>query len=182
MIEVRPLTHSDRAAVAFALRHLGERSLYQRYLVGSGPPIRREVARLLSVDHWHHEVLIAFHVHPRIPIGVAEYVRTDNFEVAEVAVAIADDWQHQGIGRALTRELRIRALSAGVRHFAATALSDNHGALGLFRGLGDTELSYAGGGTAELTVPLEAPWPPSHTESTVVRSSATATRAAAAAP
>jgi GNAT superfamily N-acetyltransferase len=156
MIEVRPLTHSDRAAVAFALRHLGERSLYQRYLVGSGPPIRREVARLLSVDHWHHEVLIAFHVHPRIPIGVTEYVRTDDFEVAEVAVAIADDWQHQGVGRELIRELRVRALGAGIRRFSATALFENRGALALIRELGDAQSSYAGGGTTELTVPLAA--------------------------
>jgi GNAT superfamily N-acetyltransferase len=155
-IEIRPLTQSDRAAVAFALRHLGERSLYQRYLVGTGPPVRREVARLTDVDHWHHEVLIAFHVHPRIPIGVAEYVRTDRFDAAELAIAIADDWQRHGVGRALVRELRLRALNSGIRHFNATALFDNHGAAALIRELGEVQSTFAGGGATELTVPLSA--------------------------
>jgi GNAT superfamily N-acetyltransferase len=158
-IEIRPLTHSDRAAVAFALRHLGERSLYQRYLVSYGPPIRREVARLLSVDHWHHEVLLAFHAHPRIPIGVGEYVRADTFDVAEIAIAIGDDWQHQGVGRALMRELRLRALAAGIRRFSATTLYENHAALALIRELGGPGVHavHAGGGTTELSAPLTAP-------------------------
>jgi GNAT superfamily N-acetyltransferase len=152
--EVRELTHSDRAAVAFALRHLGERSRYQRYLVGYGPPLRREVARLLTVDHWHHEVLIACHTHPRIPIGVAEYVRSERFDTAELAIAIADDWQRHGVGRALVRELRLRALAAGIRRFTAIALFENHGAAALVRDLGDVESRHAGGGTTELSVPL----------------------------
>lgn len=153
-LEIRALTRSDRAAVDFALRHLGERSLYQRYLVGNGPPIRREIARLMTVDHWHHEVLIAFHTHPRIPIGVAEYVRAASFDVAEIAIAIADDWQHQGVGRAIAEELRRRALDAGVRVVNATALYENRGALQLLRGLGEVEQRHVGGGAIELSVAL----------------------------
>jgi GNAT superfamily N-acetyltransferase len=153
-LEIRELTHSDRAAVEFALRHLGERSRYQRYLFSSGPPIRREAARLMTVDHWHHEVLIAFQTHPRIPIGVAEYVRTANFEEAEVAIAIADEWQHRGAGRALMAELRRRALGGGIRRINATALYDNHGALQLLRELGEATPRHGGGGVVELSVEL----------------------------
>jgi GNAT superfamily N-acetyltransferase len=123
-----------------------------------GPPMRREVARLTGVDHWHHEVLIACHTHPRIPIGVAEYVRGASFDVAEIALAIADDWQRQGVGRALARELSARARRAGIRTFEATTLYDNQGALGLLRGLGAVERRH-GGGTLELAVSLLPSWP-----------------------
>ena len=132
------------------------RSSRCRRYASCGPPIRREVARLTDVDHWHHEVLIAFHVHPRIPIGVAEYVRTDRFDTAELAIAISDDWQRHGVGRALVRELRLRALDAGIRSFTATALFDNRGALALIHELGDTRTSHVGAGATEVTVPLAA--------------------------
>jgi hypothetical protein len=34
-IVIRELTGSDRAAIGYELRHLGERSMFQRYLSGS---------------------------------------------------------------------------------------------------------------------------------------------------
>jgi acetyltransferase len=153
-LEIRELTHSDRAAVEFALRHLGERSRYQRYLFSSGPPVGREAARLLNVDHWHHEVLIAFSCCPRVPIGVAEYVRTDDFEQAEIAIAIGDEWQRQGAGRALMGELRRRALKAGIRRISATALHENLGAVSLLHGLGPAQAHHAGAGVSEFSVAL----------------------------
>jgi GNAT superfamily N-acetyltransferase len=106
------------------------------------------------VDHWHHEVLIALHCGPRVPIGVAEYVRTDDFEQAEIAIAIADEWQHQGAGRALMAELRRRALKAGIRRITATTLYDNPGAVHLLHELGPAAAHHAGGGVSEFSVPL----------------------------
>jgi acetyltransferase len=152
-ILVRPLTHSDRPAVAFALRHLGPRSRYRRYLTAAplavGAP---ELDRLLAVDHWHHEVLIACHLAPRIPVGVCEYVRTDDFETAELAIAVADDWQRHGVGRQLLAELRERAWTAGVRRLSATVLRENVGALALLHGLGETERMTCEGPLVELVV------------------------------
>jgi acetyltransferase len=152
---VRPLTPADRRAVAFALRHLGERSRYQRYLTGSPQLDGRELDRLLTVDHWHHEVLIAFHGTPRIPLGVGEYVRSDAFDVAELAVAVADDWQRHGVGAALTAALRERALAAGIRRFSASVLRDNRAAVALLHRLGDVRRLPGGGPVAELVVSLD---------------------------
>lgn len=153
-IVVRELTAGDRAAVAFALRHLGERSRYQRYLTGMPDLTGRELARLLAVDHWHHEVLIALHSPPRIPVGVAEYVRGEDFEAAELAVAVADDWQRHGVGAALAGEIAGRARSAGIRRLTATLLRDNVAALALLRGLGDVERVRIDGPVAEFSVVL----------------------------
>jgi GNAT superfamily N-acetyltransferase len=153
-IAVRELTAGDRAALAFALRHLGERSRYQRYLTGMPDLTGRELARLLAVDHWHHEVLIALHSPPRIPVGVAEYVRGEDFESAELAVAVADDWQHHGVGAALAEEIAHRARAAGIRRFTATLLRDNQAALALLRRLGEVERVRSDGPVMELAVTL----------------------------
>lgn len=135
-LSIRPITRSDRAAVAFSLRHLGTRSRYQRYFTALPWPEPREVDRLTSLDHWHREALIAFTPSPRRPVGVAEYIRLAEFDVAEVAIAVVDQWQRLGVGQALVEALRARALAAGVRHFEATMLRENKGARALARHLG----------------------------------------------
>jgi GNAT superfamily N-acetyltransferase len=130
------VSRSDRAAVLFSFNHLGERSLHQRFMTPVRAVAVREVDRMVASDHWHSEALIAFAPAPRTPVGVAEYVRMDEFDVAEVAVAVVDGWQRQGVGQALIEALRVRALAAGVRHFEATMLRDNKGALALARHFG----------------------------------------------
>lgn len=133
---IRELTSSDRRAVAFSLRHLGERSLQQRYLRAVRQVPESELDRLTRLDHWHHEAVIAWSPVPRTPIGVAEYVRLVEFDQAEIAVAVVDGWQGRGIGRALMSALQARALAAGIRHFVATMQSGNRAALAVARELG----------------------------------------------
>jgi GNAT superfamily N-acetyltransferase len=133
---IREVTPADRAAVAFSLEHLGLTSRHQRYLAATPRVWPRELDRLMTVDHWHRETLIAFSLVPRAPVGVAEYVRLESFDVAEVAIAVVDRWQHHGVGRALMDALRERAFAAGIRHFEVTLLRDNKRALALARTVG----------------------------------------------
>ncbi len=155
---IRELASSDRAAVAFSLQHLGPDSRYQRWL-GPGPGTRRETERLTDVDHWHHEGLIAFSPVPRAPIGLAEYVRLDDFELAELAITVSDGWQRRGIGRALALALRERARAAGVRRFSATVMRGNSGAIALLRKLGRARVVGAQGSVAQWLVELDDPPP-----------------------
>jgi RimJ/RimL family protein N-acetyltransferase len=151
---IREVSPSDRAALAFSLSHLGERSRHQRYFTAMPALRARELDRLARVDHWHREALIAFSAVPRAPVGVAEYIRLERFDVAEVAVAVVDRWQQHGVGHALVRALRDRAFSAGVRRFAVTVLRDNKGALALARGLGKCTTVAAEGMVLQLLVDL----------------------------
>jgi RimJ/RimL family protein N-acetyltransferase len=150
---VREASPSDRPAIAFSLAHLGDQSRYQRFLVAH-PAVATEVARLTAIDHWHHEVLVAFSTAPRVPIGIGEYVRLDDFDVAELAISVNDGWQHQGVGATLVRELRERALVAGIRHFRATMLRGNRGALALAKALGPCTKLGAAGSLIELLIDL----------------------------
>ena len=68
---------------------------------------------------------------PRSPIGLAEYMRLDAFDEAELAIVVVDAWQRRGIGSALATALRDRALAAGVRRFNATMFAGNAGAVAL---------------------------------------------------
>ncbi len=153
-IEIRPLTRSDRAAVGYELRHLSERSLYQRYLRVDERLPRRESERITDVDHWHHEGLIAFSRAPRVPVGVVEYVRLAEFDEAELAISVVEGWQGRGIGRQLALALTSRARAAGIRRFRATIMRGNRGALALARALGRCTPVHAEGNTVEWRIDL----------------------------
>jgi RimJ/RimL family protein N-acetyltransferase len=151
---IREVTSADRAALAFSFHHLGERSRHQRFFTAA-PQLRPgDLDRMISVDHWHRETLIAFSSRPRAPVGVAEYVRLEAFDVAEVAVAVVDRWQRHGVGHALLEALRVRAFCAGVRRFEATLLRDNRGALALAHELGECTTVAARGAVLQLVVDL----------------------------
>jgi RimJ/RimL family protein N-acetyltransferase len=147
---IRELTAADRAALAFIFSRLGEQSRYQRFLGVKRVLAPRELDQLSTPDHWHHEALIAFSPVPRAPIGVARYVRTGDFDVAELAVAVVDEWQRRGVGEALLIALRERAVRAGVRRFSATLYRSNRGAQALARRLGPWSVVGAHGDVVEL--------------------------------
>jgi RimJ/RimL family protein N-acetyltransferase len=153
-LAIRQLTASDRPALAFVFRRLGDRSRYQRFLGIKTSLSSPELDRLTSVDHWHHEALIACSPTPRTPIGVARYARCEQFDLAELAVTVADDWQRRGVGRTLLTALRAQALHAGIRRFTATLLSDNHGALALAKEFDRSAVIGQDTGEAKLMLQL----------------------------
>lgn len=151
---IRSVSRSDRALLTFSFDHLGERSLHQRFMTPVRAIAIREVERMVAADHWHAETLIAVAPAPRTPVGVAEYVRLHQFDMAEVAVAVVDRWQRRGVGQALVEALRARALAAGVRHFEATMLRDNKDALALARHSGVCSTRAARQSLVEIVVDL----------------------------
>jgi RimJ/RimL family protein N-acetyltransferase len=117
---------------------LGEASRYQRFLAIKPQLTAVDLDFLTDVDHWHREAVIAFSPRPSAPVGVARYVRSRKFDLAEVAVTVVDQWQRRGVGIELMLALRERALRAGIGRFTATVLRENRGALRLARRLGPT--------------------------------------------
>jgi len=153
-ITIRELEASDRRAVAFTFGHLSDRSRYQRYFSPKPFLSARDLSRLLNVDHWHHEALIAYSPPPRAPIGIARYVRLDEFDAAELAIEVVDGWQRHGVGTALLAALQERALRAGIRHFSVSMLRDNLGARALAGHIGPIESRAAAGSLIELMLAI----------------------------
>ena len=66
------------------------------------------------------------------PVAIARLAR-HNHDSAEIAFAVADSYQHRGIGSALAAELIADARAAGITEITALASSDNPATLALLR-------------------------------------------------
>jgi RimJ/RimL family protein N-acetyltransferase len=154
-VVISELTPADRAAITFSFSRLGNQSRYQRFLAVKRELAPSELDRMTSVDHWHHEALIARSPVPRAPIAIARYVRRDEFDTADIAIEVVDEWQRRGVGTALLLALRDRALAAGVRRFTATLLSSNKGVLALIRRLGPYRVTGIDGDVLEIEIDLK---------------------------
>jgi RimJ/RimL family protein N-acetyltransferase len=147
---VREVASTDRRALSFMFTRLSGESRYRRFLHPKNELSDRELDELTRLDHWHHEALIAWSPRPRAPIGVARYVRSEEFDSAEVAITIVDAWQRRGLGRALMLALRDRAELAGIRRFTSSILWSNRAGLRLAHQLGSCRRIRSAGGIVEL--------------------------------
>src|SRR4029077_13526413 len=128
---VRPLERGDVATVSAVFERLGEQSRRARF---NGPKpclTASELQQLATVDRSHH-ALVAYLEGDPLPIAIARLARNDRAS-AEIAFAVADSHQHQGIGSALAAELIADARAAGITEITALASSDNPAALALLR-------------------------------------------------
>jgi GNAT superfamily N-acetyltransferase len=77
---------------------------------------------------------------------------------AEVAVAVADDFQHRGIGRRLLAAGVHWALAAGFTTLTASACIGNAPIHRLLWGLGrPTDVSHAGSGIEDIRIDMRTP-------------------------
>ena len=130
-ILVRPLASGDVGTVAAVFGRLGERSRRARFN-GPKPCVSAaELEQLATVDGTHH-TLVGYVEGDAEPAALASLVR-DGRDSAEVAFAVADEYQHRGIGSALTRELLADARAAGITEITALTRSDNPASLALVR-------------------------------------------------
>jgi ribosomal protein S18 acetylase RimI-like enzyme len=127
---VRPLRHGAARIVMDLFERLGEESRRTRFN-GPKPCLRRsELRELASVDANHH-VLVAYVDGDPQPVAIARLVRDGS--TAEVAFAVADEYQQRGIGSALAAELIDDARAVGITEITALVASDNPAAVALLR-------------------------------------------------
>jgi GNAT superfamily N-acetyltransferase len=154
-IEIRPIEPDDKDALASGFDRLSERSRYRRFLSPRGPLSAAELRYFTEVDHRNHEALVAVDPQTGEGVGVARFVRSEeDDEVAEMAVAVADDWQGHGVGSRLTAALAKRARQEGISSFTALALAQNDAMVNLLEELGEVHTGQARLGTVELAVAL----------------------------
>jgi GNAT superfamily N-acetyltransferase len=152
---IRPISPDDRQQFVDAFERLSDSSRYRRFLTARHGLSAAEVGYFTEVDHHNHEALFAVDPESGAGIGVARYVRSESDRcVAELAVAVVDDWQGQGVGGRLTAALADRARAEGITSFTALVLADNKPALNLLDELGRVRIVRREFGTVELTVDL----------------------------
>jgi len=133
---LRPITPADAEAEQAFVGALSLDSRHKRFHAGLRqlPP---DLLRLFTdVDQHDHVALVAQAEDGRL-VADARYVRSaEQPDEAEFAIAVADDWQSLGLGRALMTRLAAHARRAGLFALYGDVLVQNRRMLVLMRGLG----------------------------------------------
>ncbi|EID10965.1 N-acetyltransferase GCN5 [Mycobacterium xenopi RIVM700367] len=121
-IRIRRLSAPDTAAVIELHRQLTDRERYFRFFVAY-PAYLTTFAKKVVRCNRNQWALGAFDSGQLI--GVANYVVTDQPDVAEVAVAVAHKDHLRGVATALLKQLAEVALGNGIHTFTADVLAGN---------------------------------------------------------
>jgi RimJ/RimL family protein N-acetyltransferase len=125
-IAVRPIAPDDKPLLRAAFERLSEESRRRRFMGPAEELSDEDLVYLTEVDHRRHEALVGLHPETGEILGVARWFRRPGErEVAELAVAVVDDWQGRGIGSALVAALNARAREEGIERYHAIVSTDN---------------------------------------------------------
>jgi GNAT superfamily N-acetyltransferase len=115
------------------LRTSSAQSLYRRFFAVKRDFAEPEIAFFLNVDFVDHVALVAVvdESGRRVIAGGARYVAVQPGK-AEVAFAVVDQYQGQGLGAALMHHLAAIARRAGLKELIAEVLPDNSPMLKVF--------------------------------------------------
>lgn len=125
-VEIRALTPDDEAALVAAVARTSAESLRRRFFAPKRIFTDRETAFFLNVDFVNHVSLVAVVEEGGSPMiaGGGRYIVIRPGE-AEIAFAVVDQYQGQGVGGALMRHLIVIARAAGLQKLIAEVLAEN---------------------------------------------------------
>jgi GNAT superfamily N-acetyltransferase len=131
--EIRALRPDDRDDLVAAVGRTSAESLYRRFFAVRRSFTEQETAFFLNVDFVNHVALAAVVEEGgrAVIAGGGRYIVVQPGQ-AEVAFAVVDQYQGQGIGAALMRHLAAIARAAGLEELIAEVLSDNTPMLKVF--------------------------------------------------
>jgi ribosomal protein S18 acetylase RimI-like enzyme len=153
-VHLRSIVPEDEPLLHEAVAAMSERTVYFRFF----SPIKRMsdamAHRLAVVDYNDRFALVATTHKPAAKeriVGVARYDRARGTDVAEVAVAVIDEFQRRGLGSILLAELATVARKHGIKTFQLIVLPENRQMLGLLRNMGWIHQARLAGGVYEIS-------------------------------
>ncbi|UKY47937.1 bifunctional GNAT family N-acetyltransferase/acetate--CoA ligase family protein [Streptomyces inhibens] len=133
-VRLRPACQEDRGQVLQLYDEMSADNLRRRFFAASRRSGEQAADRLCAPPGPGHRTLVA--VHGDRLVGVAEYETIDDPASAEIALAVADDFHHRGVGTLLLEHLVHTARENGVAVLTADVLADNHPVHRVFADLG----------------------------------------------
>ncbi len=138
-IEIRALQPADEKNMLAAIDRTSAQSLYRRFFGAKRHFSESEKSFFLNVDFVSHAAVVAVAKEGsrNVIVGGGRYIVVRP-GAAELAFAVVDEYQEQGIGAALMRHLVLLARNAGIKELVAEVLSENIPMLKVFQksGLG----------------------------------------------
>jgi acetyltransferase len=137
LVKVRPIRPEDAEVEASFVRNLSENARYFRFMTPLKELPREMLIRFTQIDYDRELALVAVVEQAGVEnqIGVARYVTLDGTR-AHVALVVADEWQHRGIGRRLFQMIIDVARARGIGSLEGEVLAENHHARALVTALG----------------------------------------------
>lgn len=138
LVLVRPIHPQDETIVQSFVRGLSPRSRYFRFHNAIRELDPRMLHAATHVDYRRHLALIAewFDGENEVEIGAARYFVRKDGRTAEFAIAVADEWQRQGLARYLLQRLTAIAAQRGLQRLEGDVLEENQAMVGLALDLG----------------------------------------------
>jgi Acetyltransferase (GNAT) family len=126
-VTIRPIRPTDSAMEAGFVRNLSAATKHYRFFCALKELSPAEVSRFCNVDGPHTMAFVATvrDEDREAEIGVCRYAPGSKPDVREMAVTIADEWQHTELAKLLMGHLLISAKQYGVRQLYAVELEDN---------------------------------------------------------
>ena len=154
-VQIRALKPEDRTAMANAVERVSAQSLYRRFFAARRSFSEKETDFFVNVDFLNHVALVAVvnEGGAAVIIGGGRYVLVQP-GTAEVAFAVVDQYQGQGVGAALMRHLATIARDAGIEQFVAEVLPENAPMLKLFEKCGCRMSTKRDGQVVHVTLGL----------------------------
>ena len=136
-VEIRALRPDDRAGLVAAVGRASAQSLFRRFFAAKRGFTEQEIAFFVNVDFINHVALVAMVEEDERPVivGGGRYI-VGQPGTAEVAFAVVDEHQGQGIGAALMRHLAAIARRSGLHELIAEVLPENVSMLKVFENSG----------------------------------------------
>ena len=146
-----PLAKDAPALIEF-LKDLSPQSLHNRF--HGFPSVNEKLVAAFLEPDWRERGHLVGEMEGRV-IALASYVRLRDPTAAEVAFAVADDFQRRGIGTRLLEQLAERAALVGIERFVAEVLAENRQMLSVFEAVGFESTRKLESGTVEVEFPIE---------------------------
>lgn len=132
-------------------------SRYTRFLAPKAVLSDDELRYLTEVDQESHVALGALRdvEGPPIGLGIGRFIRLpERPDTAEAAIAVADEVQHQGLGRLLLLRLVAAAAERGVTRFRCEVLGTNVGMTALLSDISPDRTVDLGEGVMSIEIAL----------------------------
>ena len=126
-VRIRPIRLTDANMEAEFVRTLSPLTKHYRFFGGVKELAPAELQRMCDVEGYHSMAFVATVERDgrETQVGVSRYCPNSKAEVRELAVTIADEWQKQGLGTLLMKQLIQSAKDYGIKQLYSIDLADN---------------------------------------------------------